>query len=453
MAAGSYLSLEKSHRTAFSRQPCHVLLVDCASPFDHEQCSVLCQALGNFFAVACNLGGPNRLPLFSLYVVHKCFECLLPFIHVKGSFPRIQQCLAELRMFASHGDRVTSDRIDELRTAIQHSMTQFRQHLPLRNTSIDFTKCSYYVFCVKFCLSLPCSLTDFHCLCSLTLNLMRRKKLPQLPFPEDDELLSFIDFQPLDCTATMLEGFFKAWLHDCETDWEHLHLIFPPLSSRSAQGKRITLKCDMQETMLSPPLLPGTSNFSLTYDLIIFGNPSSFSGRILQADGLCESVLYGLPLVVKPTSCWKLEWEDLESNRRFFHALCHTLQERQQFLLTSYETISAVPRKACPIRAYYVLLPSRALTMLVKAVASAELLLPCEQPMHAEDPAPDALRDMQYALDQLEVTKTYNPLQVKSLLDRHLQEAFGKLPLCNIPISGHKRQQLSISFQVMLMLP
>uniref|UniRef100_UPI00358FA20B meiosis 1 arrest protein-like n=2 Tax=Myxine glutinosa TaxID=7769 RepID=UPI00358FA20B len=369
-------------------------------------------------------------------------------------------------------------------------MTQFRQHLPLLKQTMGLKKCSLEVTVMSWhaqqsgvkSLEVTLKQLDLENLKKLqvlhmkspndSMNLDNDQMSPEITSSpldidsnEGDELLSFIDFQPLDCTTSMLEGFFKAWLHDFETDWEHLHLIFPPLSSRSAQGKRITLKCDMQETMLSPTLLPGTSNFSLsimgssTVKRIppITGKTSSLPlvpihrlrvVKILQADGLCESVLFGLPLVVKPTSCWKLEWEDLESNRQFFHALCHTLQERQQFLLASYETISAVQRKACPVQAYFVLLPSPALTLLIKAVVSAELLLPCQQPIHAEDPTPDALRDMQGALDQLEVMKTYNPLQVKSLLDRHLQEAFGKLPLCNIPTSRlSKRQQQSISFQ------
>lgn len=47
--------------------------------------------------------------------------------------------------------------------------------------------------------------------------------------------------------------------------------------------------------------------------------------RALHAVGLCESVLYGLPLVIRPTTCWRLDWEELETNNNLFHALCHTL--------------------------------------------------------------------------------------------------------------------------------
>lgn len=48
--------------------------------------------------------------------------------------------------------------------------------------------------------------------------------------------------------------------------------------------------------------------------------------RTLPADGVCESLLYGLPLVVRPTICWQLDWDEIESNHNLFHALCHTLK-------------------------------------------------------------------------------------------------------------------------------
>lgn len=44
--------------------------------------------------------------------------------------------------------------------------------------------------------------------------------------------------------------------------------------------------------------------------------------RALKAGGLCQSVLYGLPLIVRPTNCWQLSWEELEGNQQRFQALC-----------------------------------------------------------------------------------------------------------------------------------
>lgn len=50
-----------------------------------------------------------------------------------------------------------------------------------------------------------------------------------------------------------------------------------------------------------------------------------FIYRALKSEGVCESVLYGLPFIIKPTSCWQLDWDELELNQHSFHALCHSL--------------------------------------------------------------------------------------------------------------------------------
>ena len=50
--------------------------------------------------------------------------------------------------------------------------------------------------------------------------------------------------------------------------------------------------------------------------------------RCLTLQGVCESVLYGTPHILKPTTCWKLDWEELERNHHHFNALCQLLQNR-----------------------------------------------------------------------------------------------------------------------------
>lgn len=37
-------------------------------------------------------------------------------------------------------------------------------------------------------------------------------------------------------------------------------------------------------------------------------------------------MLFGLPLVVRPTSCWQLSWDELETNQQSFQAFCHCLR-------------------------------------------------------------------------------------------------------------------------------
>ena len=49
---------------------------------------------------------------------------------------------------------------------------------------------------------------------------------------------------------------------------------------------------------------------------------------LVAADGICESVVFGLPQILRPTTCWKLDWEELEMNQQHFNALCQLLQDK-----------------------------------------------------------------------------------------------------------------------------
>lgn len=65
---------------------------------------------------------------------------------------------------------------------------------------------------------------------------------------------------------------------------------------------------------------------------------------LVSTDGVCESVLYGDPLIVKPTACWKLDWEELESNQQQFMALCQQLAKQVRTLLLLKQTLNTIHR-------------------------------------------------------------------------------------------------------------
>ncbi|KAJ8382449.1 hypothetical protein SKAU_G00032270 [Synaphobranchus kaupii] len=146
-----------------------------------------------------------------------------------------------------------------------------------------------------------------------------------------------------------LETIFKGWLHDVGGDREHLHLLLPPslqgpgpgLPSVSPAHKAspVCLKCDVQERLLSPALFAWTPDLGANTETIRdfhppAKGPSNQSApphrltiiKALRSDGVCESVLYGLPLIIKPTNCWQLDWDEMEANHHHFHALCHALR-------------------------------------------------------------------------------------------------------------------------------
>ncbi|NXI16189.1 M1AP protein, partial [Irena cyanogastra] len=153
--------------------------------------------------------------------------------------------------------------------------------------------------------------------------------------------------------------------------------------------------------------------------------------RALKSEGVCESVLYGLPFIIKPTSCWQLDWDELETNQHSFHALCHSLLKRNWMLLARHEPQNTGPNWNVVVHPYYVIIPSDSATLLVKAVAIRELLLPSAFPaLLAEHPErqTQVLSSKQSALNNLEVEVAYNPLHLKSNLYKFLKSSLYKPP-------------------------
>ena len=136
---------------------------------------------------------------------------------------------------------------------------------------------------------------------------------------------------------------------------------------------------------------------------------------------VCESVLYGLPHVLLPTTCWKLDWEVLESNQQYFNALCISLQERvsiysepshlyyvltlqgMMLLACAEQPSSSSSSSSSVVRPHFLLLPSPSFTLLIKSVAVSELLLPADLPAAGEGERPTLLaqENLTHALEQV----------------------------------------------------
>lgn len=80
MYHGQTTSKGPSNSTQIYQQPPRLLIVHIALPSWADLCSNLCEALQNFFSLACSLMGPRRMSLFSLYIVQNQHECILPFV-------------------------------------------------------------------------------------------------------------------------------------------------------------------------------------------------------------------------------------------------------------------------------------------------------------------------------------------------------------------------------------
>ncbi|XP_036986743.2 meiosis 1 arrest protein isoform X3 [Artibeus jamaicensis] len=382
------------------QQPSRLLIVYVPLPSWADICSNLCEALQNFFSVACSLMGPNRMSLFSLYMVQNQHECILPFVQVKGNFARLQACISELRMLQREG--CFRPQGTSLQLAVENGLQQFNQYCRHATTGAAL---AYTALEITILTSQP-----------------GKELVKQLEEGlKDIDLVRVRRLQVVEIVKETLGCMDSA----------------SPVEESSSD---VCLKCDLQERLLSPSLLPGTADgslkmddpkgdFSTLYQMASQSSASYYKLRVIKAlksSGICESVTYGLPFILRPTSCWQLDWDELETNQQHFHALCHGLLKREWLLLAKGEPPSQGPSLREPASTFYVIVPSGSPTLLVKAVATRELMLPSPFALLPENPPDDSVKVVENILDRLELEPTYNPLQVWSHLYPHLTSTFAK---------------------------
>ncbi|XP_072431841.1 meiosis 1 arrest protein [Chiloscyllium punctatum] len=468
---------DKTNSAITARQPPRILVVDVTLPFWSEVCTNLCEALENFFALACSLGGPPRLPLFSLYVAHNQQECLLPFVQIKGNFSRLHSCVAELRSMPKQGS--IRENTGSLKHAVEDGLLQFKQYMRHVTVGGSLNSCSVEITVltsqpgkhVVKQLELGLSETDLvslrrlqvlhisRCnpveLMDMAWNMESALSSKENNLDECSILGTDIDLQTVENDAISLDSFFKSWLHNHGTDKEHLHLLLPAVCLPSSTGRsnQSCLKCDVQERLISPALLPGpTSLTEKTESLRDFLNTNKATNlgplqhklqviKAVKSDGVCESVLYGLPLIIRPTNCWRLDWDELEINHQNFHALCHSLKKKDLMLLARSEPQVVGPSWSVHVNSYYIILPSTSLTLLVKPVAVQELLLPCDLPYRSDEPPETALSNIEGILEGLDVESTLNPQCLKSNLYKHLRGTLVRTPYRQQPKQVQRKEQ------------
>ncbi|XP_076843438.1 meiosis 1 arrest protein [Brachyhypopomus gauderio] len=432
--------------SSFARQPPRVLIVDVSPPWWSETNSVLCEALDNFLSLASSLDGPSRVPLLSLYAVNAQQECLLPFVQVKGNLVRLHSCVVELRSLPVEG--CVRPRPDVLRQAVLDSLLQYKHYT--RHTAPGTAPSSGAVE-VTVLSSQPgravlrqleqglkdSDLVGLRRL--VVVHIAVEQNLPEQELsleqcssegvaePEEDLMLGAeMDLQQVENSVVDVENVLKAWLHDQAGEKEHLQLCLPAPAQTP-----VCIKCDLQERLVSPALLPGTPDLGAKTESIRDFQPHSKSSsnqspapqrlrviKALKAEGVCQSVLYGLPLLIRPTTCWQIDWDEMERNQQTFHALCHTLRTRDLFLLVRCDPQFG---SGCNVSSYYVLQASASLSLLLTPVLTRELMLPCHLPVSNEDPPLTTLTLVESCLDQLEEDPVFNPLCLGSNLYPHLR--------------------------------
>ncbi|XP_062512734.1 meiosis 1 arrest protein-like [Corticium candelabrum] len=429
------------------------VLVDMRPPFSSQTCDNLCESLQNVFSLVANLSGQCRVSFFCLFALANQPQCLYTLQHVKGSFTKLCQSIEALKPIVR-----TQIYKGCVGLAIEQSVVQFRRQMQTLAQTVDVSP----QLEITLVTSQPCwtvqreverATQDGKSESIKKITILRvhnndqsdDHEVPEsLQSQERDDITDCAVTDTVECAGDVLsfESFFKGWLHDGGSDREHLHLFLPSILS-----KKLVLKCDIRERLLNPADLPPQYQMHLSLQV---GNSSAQhplptqrgkavekqllqpnhdklphqlrAVRLIKIQSICESVLYGQPCLVRPTACWKLDWEELESNQQNFSALCSLLHKKTMALLVKEDEDGA--------NGHFLLLPSDKFTLLLKSIAVSELFLPYDFHPTDSKPQEDAIRLIERSLNKLMVSDGYNPLMTSSGLYASLStESIKSTPL------------------------
>ncbi|KAL3841436.1 hypothetical protein ACJMK2_019586 [Sinanodonta woodiana] len=112
-------------------------------------------------------------------------------------------------------------------------------------------------------------------------------------------------------------------------------------------------------------------------------------------------------MIAQPTTCWTIDWDDLESNEQTFRALCHTLVSKELAMIGVLEAIvgKKVPWTRNQLeekpRGSFIFLPAKNGTLLVKSLAVKELLLPYQTSPRLDTPSEKSLARVNESLHKI----------------------------------------------------
>ncbi|KAK7484810.1 hypothetical protein BaRGS_00023984 [Batillaria attramentaria] len=444
-------------------QPARALLFDVSQTVEVKSWRSVLNALQGLLSIVCNFSGPARIPLLTVYLLGDYPEVMLPFSPPKGNLCRMLTALRDVRNSIEESILSASVRPDScLAQGVAEACGQYRRHLNAIGQlqgggGVQFQQLEIVVLTggdqatVRKQLDFDDSSLDMNHIKRLVAALLTSFGADEMESPHSSLSNSrelddggLVDFIHLEADDASLQRFFYTWLLDSSSDTEHLHLVLPP---PSPVDERLTIKCDLVERIVNPAQLPHQEYTNLHPDSshckLVFPCPSKAAGLTvpihslsvvgtLPADTVCDSLIFGLPLLAHATSCWRIDWEELEQNAASLHALCQELISKNQVLLAqlqppdvthgtrgSNSSSAAQTRSApppCP-RGLFILLPGANDSLLVKSVATRDLTLPSACPVSGCDVTEDSVPSLD----------SFNPLSFSSgLVDTLLAQAAPK---------------------------
>ncbi|XP_055901200.1 meiosis 1 arrest protein-like isoform X3 [Biomphalaria glabrata] len=427
-----------------------VILLDVTAPFEKQAGISLTDALENVLCICGKMEGPSRIPLISIYLLKSKPQQILPFSCTKSNFVNLHGALTELRTFLheSLADFQLKNEESCLQQGLTEACSDYKRYLEgFPQAPHNFSKLEMIVFTghsgqhvqSQFeAASQQLNISVVKRVVSATIrsSLITHTMMGGSPgVPSSEDTTGLVDVILLDCDPYSLQNFFYLWLNETSKDSEHIQLLLPPPSPADSE---LIIKCDLLEQMLSPYQLPFCEAFDLHTESVsckhVYPTASKAVSmtvpvKHLKAVGciplskLCDSAVFGLSLIVLPTSCWKLDWEEIERNHSHYTCLCNELLTKDVALLTKlvYPSVGSQPKEWSSSRTsqaikpsgYFVLMPSEN-SILVKSVISRELLIPFIAAPSEEKLDEVAKMRVQSSLSMVETIEDFNPLYYES---------------------------------------
>ena len=442
--------LKSDHRYPFSRQPAHCLIIDFTSKrFNSQAIHEVSLGISNFFTLVCSMAtGPSRIPFFAIFVITPYTEIVLPYQRLtKSTNGRIEASLQEMKKLFSDGSVQMGSSLDvkSLEYSVRDAISNFqkiRQNVgSVAKLELTIMMC-YDVDLMESGISQALSNVNLTDICHVTgISLANNVFCAPSNSNQDDRkestiassresisaLNGILEVSKLDCDHLSIETTMRNWLADRNIDKEHLHLQF-------SNEKQLIIKCDIRERLIDLAELPVRHYFEISLDgmdlsqvgknAVKHGNLSPITvlravKRVLCAS-LCESLIFGKPLLLYSSSCWQMEWDELEKNQNYFSALCKSLVDSKQALICENITqLSArrnSPQKERPFGLFLIMASENLNSLLLKSLSCRELLLtaqvPCE--LHWQDATNTAMEDVSRAMQAIEYEPEFNPLLISS---------------------------------------
>ncbi|CAG2209606.1 unnamed protein product [Mytilus edulis] len=256
--AGNMKKIEGT-RMLLGKQPARMLLVDTSYPLltFRELVNDLCQTLENVFSVATNIGGPSRMPFFSLMSLGSYPELHLPLSHVKNNYSRIQTSITDLYDGIQDKGQSQIEGRGCIVQGIQEACAHFHRQM---KTMVPQTGglCNQLEIILMTCQQgqkVQKQIDE----AIMLMNLENVKRIQVVvfnvgidhPMCEESDIVGsqnsllsnisnnsslsggLVEVVNLDPDALSLQNFFNTWLLDSSTDSEHLHIILPALQTEA----------------------------------------------------------------------------------------------------------------------------------------------------------------------------------------------------------------------------